>query len=52
VPSQKFEAMLEAGRVDPRRGPAKLQAANSTAPLFAPGDAAPTTVVDPLLRTG
>lgn len=50
VPSQKFEGMLEAGRVDPRRGPARLQAANSTAPLFASGEAAPATVVDPLLR--
>jgi hypothetical protein len=51
VPAQKFEAMLEAGRVDPRRGPvARPQAANSTAPLFTSGE--PAVVVDPLLRAG
>jgi EAL domain-containing protein (putative c-di-GMP-specific phosphodiesterase class I) len=49
VPSQKFEAMLEAGRIDPRRGPARLQPPSGTAPLFASGEA---TNPDPFLRAG
>jgi diguanylate cyclase len=52
VPAQKFEAMLEAGRVDPRRGPARLQVAASTPTPMASGEAASATVVDPLLRAG